>query len=879
MTSSEIRDKFLEYFKSKDHEIVPSSALVPKGDATLLFTNAGMVQFKGLFLEEEKRDYLRAASSQKCVRAGGKHNDLENVGQTLRHHTFFEMLGNFSFGDYFKDKAIEYGWEFLTAVMGLDPAKLWITVFTDDVEAEIIWEKSIGVAPERIVRMGEKDNFWSMGETGPCGPCSEIHIDQGVDVGCKTPECKIGCDCDRFLEIWNLVFMQYNRDEKGELTPLPKPSIDTGMGLERLTAVLQGQQSNYDTDLFVPLIELIEKLSGVKYGAALSTDVSVRAIADHARAVTFLITDGILPSNEGRGYVLRRILRRAARHGKFIGLNEPFIFKVCEKVTELMGTAYPEVERASDTVLRATRGEEERFFETLTRGLELLDLEIKKLGEKKVLSGEAAFMLYDTFGFPVDLTADILKDHGVTIDEAGFDTAMEAQRTMARSAWKGSGEAGASELYKQISASGILSEFVGYDSDRADSKVLSIIKDAAEVESAGGGDKVEIITEVTPFYGESGGQVGDSGTITGPEFSITITDTTRPTEGLIVHHGSIKEGTIKTGDEVTLAIDTDQRNRTRRNHSATHILHAALRARLGDHVRQAGSLVTPDHLRFDFNHFEGVSETDLAAIEAAANLNTIKNAEVVTESLPYDDAVKKGALAFFEDKYSGVVRMVGMGKISTELCGGTHVKRTGDIGPIKITAESSIAAGVRRIEAVTGEAAVKLLEETGATLKESARLLKTTPAGLPEKIEKLIKHQKELEREITRLKGKGKTDDAGKLIESAKSVGDIKVLSTEVEIEDGSELRELADRLREQLGSGVIVLGAKQNGKAMLLAAVTKDLTKKFNAGEIIKTLAPVIGGRGGGRADMAQAGGKDTAKLAEAVAQAYKLIEEISAE
>ncbi len=879
MRSSEIRKRFLDYFKKNGHTIVPSSGLIPKGDPTLLFTNAGMVQFKSVFLNEETREYKTAVSCQKCMRAGGKHNDLENVGRTARHHTFFEMLGNFSFGDYFKEGAIKYAWDFLTNEMRLPKDKLWVTVFETDDEAAAIWKKSAGVSEDRIVRLGAKDNFWSMGDTGPCGPCSEILIDQGVEAGCGEPACAVGCDCDRFLELWNLVFMQYNRSADGKLTPLPSPCIDTGMGLERLSAVLQGKKSNYDSDLFEPIIGFIEALSSVKYGADHENDVSIKAIADHARAISFLMTDGVLPSNEGRGYVLRRIIRRAARHGKFLGLKEPFLYKVNAKVVELMGEVYPELKSAASLIARATKGEEERFFETLERGLALLEEEIKTLKGKgeKVIPGEVAFKLYDTFGFPSDLTADIVRKEGFSVDETGFNRYMDEQRRKARESWKGMEGTGASpELYKSLAASGLKSEFVGYHMEAVSSRVLCITKDGKGIETAFDGDVVEIITAETPFYGESGGQVGDTGAIVGKGFNITVTDTTRPANGLIVHACRIEAGSVSVGDEAELVPDTERRDATRRNHTATHILHAILRKRIGEHVRQAGSLVEPTGFRFDFNHFEAIGAEALKAIEKEANRAVLKNIEVATDVLSFDEAVKRGALAFFGEKYGATVRMVSVKGVSAELCGGTHVRRTGDIGLIKITGEGSVASGVRRIEAVTGESALKAVTEAEDALKESAQILKVPKQDVPDKIRKLLVDQKELQKEIERLKGKGKAASAGDLLENVRKINDVSVLAAKVEAGDAKELREMADALRSKLGSGIVVLAAVQDSKALLLAAVTKDLTKKYSAGEIIKRLAPTVGGRGGGKEDLAQAGGPDPAGIKDAIESAYKTVEEM---
>ncbi|MEE9543640.1 MAG: alanine--tRNA ligase, partial [Thermodesulfobacteriota bacterium] len=758
-----------------------------------------------------------------------------------------------------------------------DPEKLWITVYKDDDEAAGIWADKIGVPPERIARLDEADNFWAMGETGPCGPCSEVHIDQGPDFGCEKKSCSIECDCGRYLEIWNLVFMQYNRDSEGKLTPLSKPSIDTGMGLERLSAVMQGKKSNYETDLFVPIIEFTEKLSKTKNASSVESDISIKAIADHARAVTFLITDGILPSNEGRGYVLRRILRRAVRHGKFLGLDSPFLHKVCDKVISLMGKPYPEIVRARDLVLKATKGEEERFFDTLDKGLEILAEEVKKIGKNStVLSGKAAFKLYDTYGFPLDLTADIIKDKGLKIDEAGFEKAMEAQRTMARSAWKGSGELGADITYKELVKDGIKSEFIGYHTEATSAKVIALLQDGESVEDATG-SPLEVITDKTPFYGESGGQVGDTGQIIAKKGSleIEVTDTKRPLTELIIHIGEIKTGSIKVGDSVELVPNLDKRRATMRNHSATHILHALLRKTLGTHVRQAGSLVGPDGLRFDFNHFEALSAEDIKTIEDEANRATMANIELVTEELSYDEAIKKGALAFFEEKYGDKVRMVQIDGVSTELCGGTHVLRTGDIGPVKITGESSVAAGVRRIEAVTGEAAIKLAVETDTTLKRIAGLLKSGPHEIPERIDKLIKENKKLTREIDKIKSKGKEDALGDLKDHIKIIDNINTLCIRTDSDNPKEMRAISDKARIQIKSGITMVSSTADGNVKLLVTVTKDLTDRFNAGKIIKEVAPIIGGSGGGKPDMAQAGGDKPKKIEEAEKEFIKIIEE----
>ncbi len=886
MKSDDIRKSFLNYFASKGHTVVNSSSLLPQADPTLLFTNAGMNQFKPVFLAEEKREYSTAASSQKCMRAGGKHNDLENVGRTARHHTFFEMLGNFSFGDYFKETAIEYAWDFLVNIMGLEADKLYATVFTDDDDAAKIWKEKVGLPPERIIRLGEKDNFWSMGDVGPCGPCSEILIDQGEELGCDSPQCAPGCDCDRYLEIWNLVFMQYNRDEDGNLTPLPAPCIDTGMGLERLSAVMQGKLNNYDTDLFTPIIDKIEEVSKVKYGADPETDFSIKAVADHARAITFMITDGILPSNVDRGYVLRRIIRRAARHGRLLGIREPFLYKVTAAVTERMGGVYTELRESNDFVARATMNEEKRFLETLERGLALLETEVENLKKTKstVLPGNTAFRLYDTFGFPVDLTADIIEKDGLSVDEEGFETEMEVQRTSARRARdKAMAELGAGtdegELYEAMAKSGIESTFVGYHMEAVGAKVLSIIKNGKELDSvdSSGSETVQVVTDQTPFYGESGGQAGDTGTIIGPSFTIDVIETKRPVPTITVHYCKVNEGSLKVNDTIELLPDMERRRAIMRSHTATHLLQSALRHTLGEHVKQAGSLVTPGHLRFDFNHIESTAPKDLKEIEEFANNAVLDNIEVTTDTLSYDEAIERGALAFFGEKYSSEVRMVQVPGVSTELCGGTHVKRTGDIGLIKIVAESSIAAGIRRIEAVTGHVALQKVEETERTLKESARLLRVPASDVPVKITRLIERQKEIERELEEFKGRSKATEAGSLADEAKEINGIKVITKVIEADDPKELRQIADTLRVKLGSGLILLGSAKDGKAFLLAAVTKDLTNRLRAGDIIKRVAPIVGGRGGGKPELAQAGGTEPENLDKAMAETIKIVEELS--
>lgn len=876
MTASEIRRKFLEYFKERGHAIIASSGLIPKEDPTLLFTNSGMVQFKNLFLGMEDRGYTRAASSQKCVRAGGKHNDLENVGFTARHHTFFEMLGNFSFGDYFKDEAIAWGWEFLTEVMGLPKDKLYITIYTDDDEAFEIWNKKMGVPADRIVRMGEKDNFWMMGETGPCGPCSEILYDQGPGVGCGKPDCNVECECDRHLELWNLVFTQFDRDASGTLTPLPKPNIDTGMGLERLAAVLQGVQSNYDCDLFAAIIKKIEELTGKTYKDSEDNDVSIRAIADHSRAVTFLISDGVLPSNEGRGYVLRRILRRAARHGKLLGMDKPFLTEIVPVVIEEMKDAYPELLDKESYVTKVVINEEQRFMTTLDSGLKILNEEVEGLKSRgeTVIPGDVVFKLYDTFGFPTDLTADAVRVHDMTVDMEGFEKAMEAQREKARESWKGSGEEEISDVYLRLSTKGISNEFVGYEGiTEAVSTVTAILKNDQEVDSLSEGENGEIFVGVTPFYGEVGGQIGDVGVIESDSAFFDVWDTQKPLDDLFTHIGKLKKGQLAVGDIVTLKVDVQARRATEAHHSGTHVLQAALKQVLGDHIKQSGSLVNPERLRFDFTHFSKIEDDEMERVEQIANSYIRQNLAVTTTILPKEEAMKTGATAVFDEKYGDDVRLVAMGDFSKELCGGTHVLRTGDIGPLKVISESSVAAGVRRIEAVTGMAAVKYFQSVEKELKKTASLLRTNPMELSERVEKLIQSQKEMEKEIEALKGKLAARDSADLMDKAKEVNGIRILATQVDAPDVKTLRDFGDKVRDKLKSGIILLGSKVGDKAMLLCMVTKDLTDKYNAGSIVKEVVPIVGGKGGGRADMAQAGGPNPEKLDEALAKLEELV------
>jgi len=875
-TGDAIRESFMKFFESKGHTRVTSSSLIPKDDPTLLFTNAGMVQFKNAFLGLENRGYTRAVTCQKCARAGGKHNDLENVGVTARHHTFFEMLGNFSFGDYFKEDAIAWAWEYLIDVVKLPQEKLWVTIFENDDEAFRIWHEKMKVPEDRIVRMGEKSNFWMMGETGPCGPCSEILYDQGEGTGCGRPECDVYCDCDRHLEIWNNVFTQFDRDETGKLTPLAKPSIDTGMGLERLTAVIQGVTSNYDTDLFTPIIRFVEKASGKTYGQNADNDVSIRVIADHSRAVTFLIGDGIMPANDGRGYVLRRILRRAARHGKMLGINKPFLNESAQVVIDMMKGTYPDLVEKASFITKVILNEEQRFMETLDAGLRILQDEtaaLKNAG-KSILPGALIFKLYDTFGFPVDLTADIVKKDNITLDTEGFEAEMEQQRERARGAWKGSGEEAVAECYLKASSSGIVTEFCGYDAVSKDAAhVQAIFVDGKPADTAHKGQQAEIVLDATPFYGESGGQAGDTGFLEGQNFNFTVLDTKKPIEKFFVHKGIVREGEIKIGATARLVIDQDRRKAIAANHSGTHILQAALKAVLGDHIKQSGSQVTAERLRFDFTHFSKISDEEMQRVEDIANDIIRRNLDVQTEVCALEDALKTGATAVFDEKYGATVRIVKMGEMSMELCGGTHVQRTGDIGLLKVVHESAIAAGVRRIEAVTGREALAHMQKAEEELKRTAGLFKAGALEVYDRTDKLLKHVRDLEKEIEALKGKLAANASGDLMSQAKEINGVKVLAAEVSIADAKTLRDFGDKLRDKMTSGIILLGSKADDKALLLCMVTKDLASKYHAGNIIKELAPLVGGKGGGRPDMAQAGGTQPENLGKIFPELEKLL------
>jgi len=873
MTGNEIRTQFLNYFEKHQHRIVRSSSLVPQDDPTLLFINAGMVQFKRVFLGEDKRDYVRATTSQKCVRAGGKHNDLENVGYTARHHTFFEMLGNFSFGDYFKEGAIEFAWDLLTNGYGLPEDKLYGSIYLDDDEAYELWRKNIGLPDDRIARFGEEDNFWSMGDTGPCGPCSEILIDRGEQYGCGKPDCAVGCECDRYLEIWNLVFMQFNRDASGQMTPLPKPSIDTGMGLERIVSLIQDVPTNFDTDLIQPIIRQTENLAERRFGESRSTDVAMKVIADHSRAAAFLIGDGIIPSNEGRGYVLRRILRRAIRYGRNIGLNRPFLHKTAGVVFDIMRPAYPELAEASAFITNIIENEEVRFLETLDTGLKLLNdslSEIKAKGENEV-PGDVIFKLYDTFGFPVDIVRDVVRDEHMSLDIEGFDNAMARQRKKSRSV---ATFAAISDAYKKLSTAGFKPEFRGYETLTCESKVMLIVADGAEISEADAGQSIELVTEETPFYAEAGGQVGDAGKITHKNFEMEVVDTIKDPTGLVIHKGNIISGKVKKGNKVTLGVDGAKREATALNHTATHILHAVLREVLGEHVKQAGSLVAPDRLRFDFTHFSQVDPETVTDIETRVNGRIRANVATQTQEMEAETAFKSGATALFEEKYGDQVRVVSLADFSKELCGGTHTGKTGDIGLFKIVSESSIASGVRRIEALTGEAALAYVQKTTRLLEDTAHLVKEKPDAVTSKVEKILGDLKALEKEVDHLKAKVASDSAEVGAAAVKSVNNTKVLIQKVSVDNPAALRDLADRLKEKLKSGIVVLGSVNGPRAFLIVGVTKDLTKRFHAGNVIKQIASMVGGSGGGRPDMAQAGGTKPEKLDEALEKAYKVIE-----
>jgi alanyl-tRNA synthetase len=869
LKSSEIRKKFLRYFVERGHTAVPSSSLIPAEDPTLLFTNAGMNQFKGVFLGTETREYTRAASSQKCLRAGGKHNDLENVGKTSRHLTFFEMLGNFSFGDYFKEEAIHYGWDFLTSTLGLPKERLWVSVYEGDEDAFSLWKKVAAIPGEKIYRFGEKDNFWSMGETGPCGPCSEIGIDLGESAGCRRPGCSVGCDCDRYLELWNLVFMQYTRNQDGSLTPLPKPSIDTGMGLERISSVLQGVPSNFEIDSMMPLIEKTEKISGKSYDA---NRVSFRVIADHARSLTFAIADGVMPSNEGRGYVVRRILRRAARHGRLLGLERAFLFGLVDDVMAAMQDQYPELLARKDHVKVIVRGEEERFQETLTSGLDLFE-EIAaglKAEAERVIPGEKAFILYDTYGFPIDLTMVMAEERGMGVDLDGYEKALDLQRERGRGARPVQDAIGGLTLPE--------SQFIGYSDLTAPARVAYIGKDGVEVEEAVAGNMVQVVVNPSPFYGEAGGQIGDSGTLTADGVSAEVELAKKVGVQTTILETRVTEGMLRRGQEVVASVHGEKRRARARAHTATHLLHVALRDLVGSHVQQAGSFVDLDRLRFDFSHYEPLGRDQLTAIEEVVNDWIRQDIEVEWVYTGLEEAKGMGALAFFGEKYTEIVRVVRVGEISLELCGGTHVSSTGEIGAFHLVSEGSVALGVRRVEAVTGKAVSERIRDLERLASQLGDVLKVGEAEVAKKVASLLEENRDLRKELrAALREAALKDAASALSEATIEVGGVKVFARKVGVRDMESLREIADHLRGKMGSGVVVLAAEDEGEAIFVVTVTDDLAQKrgLSAGDIVKKVSAIAGGSGGGRPRIAQAGGRHVEKIEEALSRAAQIVGE----
>jgi len=878
MTASQVRSLFIRYFSDRGHEIVPSAPLIPEGDPTLLFNNAGMVQFKSTFLGEESRPYVRAVSAQKCVRAGGKHNDLENVGQTARHHTFFEMLGNFSFGDYFKADAINFGWELLTEVFKLPPSKLWITIFRDDDEAAALWEKI--VPTERIIRLGEKDNFWQMGDVGPCGPCSEVMFDQGEAVHADCPGIGV-CECDRYLEIWNLVFMQYNRDAEGTLTPLPKPSIDTGMGLERMAAVCQGVLSNYEIDLFKPIFEAIALRAGRSF-VEVASSVSGKVVADHVRAITFLASDGVIPANEGRGYVFRRILRRAARFGRKLGLEEPFLHDLTAAVISEMSDAYPDLKIHQAQIQRIVLGEEERFIHTLNHGMQLLEGVIEELKKKEqtLIPGESLFNLYDTYGFPVDLTEEVAAEAGMRLDLVAYEEAMSAQKERARKSWVGGDQFSTKSrnlpFYQEMLTAIGKTQFSGYEHLQQDIKILAIIKEEALQESAHSGDEVALVFDRSPFYAEAGGQVGDKGSLFSDTGRAEIHQTTSPLPGLILHHVNVVEGTLKKGESYSAEVNPALRRNTAKNHTGTHLLHAALRAVLGDHVKQAGSLVSPNRLRFDFQHFAPLTDREIDRIEADVNAEIMRGESVQTQIMDMKTAVDSGAMALFGEKYGDEVRVVSVGDYSRELCGGTHCQNAGEIGLFKIIKEGSVASGVRRLEALTGPSAYDYVKNQERLIKDISTLLKSNAEEILHKSERLLQQLQEKDQEITRLRTQQQSDSDP--LSNVQQIGTVQVLLEKLHPAEMKEIRARADHLRDRLKSGIIIVGAQtpDGKKVSLVVMVTSDCTARYKAGDIAKKLAVLIDGSGGGKAEMAQAGGKGVENLDRLFSEAPEMIRKL---
>ncbi len=875
LTANEIRRQFLTYFADHGHDIVASASLIPRDDPTLLFTNAGMVPFKKVFLAQERRENKRATTAQKCLRVGGKHNDLDNVGRTARHHTFFEMLGNFSFGDYFKEEAIRLAWNFITNELKLDKSRLYVTIFTDDDEAHKLWIDVTGIEAARIFRLGEKDNFWSMGDTGPCGPCSEIHFDQGADMACG-PNCGIGtCDCDRFLEIWNLVFMQFDQLPSGERVPLPSPSIDTGMGLERVAAVCQGVRSNYDTDLFQNIISHMADLASVRY-KEMSDDVdtALRVIADHSRAMAFMIADGILPSNEGRGYVLRRLIRRAFRFGRLIGMQDPFLYKTALNVANIMGQDYPELLARSEFMVRVVREEEERFSTTLDKGLALLEEELARLQTKAetTLSGDVAFRLYDTFGFPIDIVNDIVEKRGVTVDEQGFTTCMHEQKQRARAAWKGSGEKDVASRFQALFEDGLKSEFFGYASLEGPGRIVALLDDdALPVEDLAKGQRGYVVTDRTPFYGASGGQCGDVGDLVAPAGKADVIDTLKPSADLTIQYIEVQEGNVLSDQEVLLRVRNVERQGSARNHTCTHLLHEALRRVLGDHVLQAGSLVTPERLRFDFSHISALTTDELSQVEYLVNRMIMDDLPLAAEYMDQQSAKDKGAMALFGEKYGDTVRVVTIGAgdhtESLELCGGTHLEKTGQAGSFFIVSESGISAGVRRIEAVSGWNALALAQEQRKDLATLGLMLKGKPQELVNRVETLLKENRTLRKDLERVTAQAASGQGRSLMDNMAVINGINVLAAKVGTATIKTLRELMDDIRSKLPSGVACLLGQENERVHLLLYVSKDLHDRFTAPELVKLVAAPIGGSGGGRPDQAQAGGTKPEGMDEALA------------
>jgi alanyl-tRNA synthetase len=893
LTSNEIRRTFLNYFASRGHRIVRSSSLVPANDPTLLFTNAGMNQFKDVFLGLEQREYKRATSSQKCVRAGGKHNDLENVGRTRRHLTFFEMLGNFSFGDYFKKDAIEYAWELVTGEFKLPADKLYVTVFGGgDVSGQFVeadevargYWKTTGVSPDRIFEGDVKDNFWAMGDTGPCGPCSEIYYDLGPEASTEGhTDCAFPCECDRYVEIWNLVFMQFNRNAGGSLAPLPRPSIDTGMGLERMTSVVQGKLSVFETDLLRPLIEEAAEMAATDYGVKAENDVSLRILADHSRASAFLIHDSVLPANEGRGYVLRKIMRRAIRHGRILGLDKPFLYQLTGKVAELMAEPYPELMGTVERIAAVVKSEELRFAQTMTIAIEQFEQVVKESTatsqvSSRSLPGDKLFRLYDTFGMPLDWIKEMADERGLDIDEAGFDAEMQRQRERARASWKGGAKEVLSPAYTELLKQG-RTVFEGYQQMRSEGCVVrGIVQESQLINEIPTGAKAEVMLDHTPFYAASGGQIGDTGVLLREgtdEQAAIVEDTYSPVSGIIAHRIVSREP-IRVGDRLTAVVDASRRDATRRNHTATHLLHAALRQVLGAHVKQAGSVVEPNRLRFDFSHFAPVEQGEIEEIERLANAEILRNTEIQTNIMELDQALETGAMAFFGEKYPERVRVVSVSGFSKELCGGTHVSRTGDIGVLKIVSEGGISAGVRRMEAVTGTKALEDFEHVTTLVHRLSSTLKTSPEELPEAVEKLAESERNLAKQVETLRMKIAQAELANAEDRARSVKDVKVLTVRVDALERGQMRSMADVLRQRLKSGVVVLGSASDGKVALIAAITPDLTKRLHAGKIAQAVAQKLGGTGGGRPDMAEAGGKNATQLDSVLAEVYDIVDQM---